>query len=110
MIGLLAAAFFAVMRFDLTFSRIALHGVTTPFFELAVLYCFDRFLERKRLADTAFLAVTLGIGLAFYTRSDSCHSRWAFLAQRCWQPHYGGTRVCQPGHYYLCLRRMGSCC
>jgi sugar lactone lactonase YvrE len=66
-IGLAAGVLFAVMRYDLTFSRIALHGVTTPFFELAVLYWFDRFLDRRRIVDMAWLAVTLGIGLAFYT-------------------------------------------
>jgi 4-amino-4-deoxy-L-arabinose transferase-like glycosyltransferase/sugar lactone lactonase YvrE len=66
-IGFATGVLFAVMRYDLTFSRIALHGVTTPFFELAALYWLDRVLERRRVVDVGWLAVTLGIGLAFYT-------------------------------------------
>ncbi|MBI5876027.1 MAG: glycosyltransferase family 39 protein [Chloroflexi bacterium] len=65
--GLLAAALFAVMRYDLSFSRIALHGVTTPFYELLVLYFFDRTLERRSLSDVAAAGLALGFGLAFYT-------------------------------------------
>ncbi len=64
--GLAAAALFAVLRYDLTFSRIALHGVTTPAFELIVLYCLDRALDRKRPLDFALTGVALGLGLAFY--------------------------------------------
>lgn len=66
-VGLSAAFLFAVMRYDLTFSRIAMHGVTTPAFELAVLYFFDRALERKQFADFAWLGLVIGFGLAFYT-------------------------------------------
>jgi dolichyl-phosphate-mannose-protein mannosyltransferase/PA14 domain-containing protein len=66
-IGLIAAFLFAVMRYDLTFSRIAMHGVTTPAFEVAVLYLLDRALEHKRFADFAWLGLVMGFGLAFYT-------------------------------------------
>jgi len=65
-IGLVAAALFAVLRYDLTFSRIALHGVTTPAFELIVLYFLDRALQRKRSSDFAWMGLALGFGLAFY--------------------------------------------
>ncbi|MCA1553320.1 MAG: glycosyltransferase family 39 protein, partial [Chloroflexi bacterium] len=65
-VGLLAAGMFVVLRYDLTFSRIALHGVTTPAFELLVLYLLDRALQRKRLLDFALVGVALGFGLAFY--------------------------------------------
>ncbi len=65
-IGLASAAMFAVLRYDLNFSRIALHGVTTPAFELIVLYCLDRALERRRALDFALTGVALGLGLAFY--------------------------------------------
>ncbi len=64
--GLVAAAMFAVLRYDLTFSRIALHGVTTPAFEVIVLYFLDRALERKQLSDFAAMGLALGFGLAFY--------------------------------------------
>ncbi|TMC60862.1 MAG: hypothetical protein E6J26_00790 [Chloroflexi bacterium] len=65
-VGLVAAAMFAVIRYDLNFSRIALHGVTTPAFEVVVLYFLDRALERKRPLDFALTGVALGLGLAFY--------------------------------------------
>jgi 4-amino-4-deoxy-L-arabinose transferase-like glycosyltransferase len=66
-IGLIAAFLFAVMRYDLTFSRIAMHGVTTPAFEVVVLYLLDRALERKQFADFAWLGLAMGFGLSFYT-------------------------------------------
>jgi 4-amino-4-deoxy-L-arabinose transferase and related glycosyltransferases of PMT family len=66
-IGLIAAFLFAVLRYDLTFSRIAMHGVTTPAFEVAGLYLLDRALEHKRFADFAWLGLVMGFGLAFYT-------------------------------------------
>jgi hypothetical protein len=65
--GLIAAALFAVMRYDLTFSRIAMHGVTTPAFEVIVLYLFDRALAHKKISDCAWTGLALGYGLAFYT-------------------------------------------
>jgi hypothetical protein len=66
-VGLMAALLFAVMRYDLTLSRIAMHGVTTPAFELVTLYFLDRALERKQFADFAWLGLAMGLGLAFYT-------------------------------------------
>lgn len=66
LIAFAAGVMFAVLRYDLTFSRIALHGVTTPAFEVAVLYFFDRALEHKRPIDFALTGVLLGFGLAFY--------------------------------------------
>ena len=66
-VGLIAAFLLAIMRYDLTFSRIAMHGITTPAFELLSLYLLDRALERKQFADFAWLGLVLGFGLAFYT-------------------------------------------
>jgi len=66
-VGLMAAFLFAVLRYDLTFSRIAMHGVTTPAFELLSLYLLDRALERRQFADFAWLGLAMGFGLAFYT-------------------------------------------
>ena len=64
--GLVAAVLFAVMRYDLTFSRIALHGMLVPPFELAVLYFLDRALANKRRSDFALVGLMLGLGLNFY--------------------------------------------
>jgi hypothetical protein len=64
--GLVAAALLAVMRWDITFSRLALDGSSTPFFIMLVLFFLDRGLERKQLSDFAFAGLALGFGLAFY--------------------------------------------
>jgi PA14 domain/Dolichyl-phosphate-mannose-protein mannosyltransferase len=65
--GLVAACLLAVMRYHLTFSRFGVQVITTPTFELAALYFLDRALAGKKLADFAWLGLTLGFGLAFYT-------------------------------------------
>ena len=57
----------AVMRWHLTFSRLAMHGITVPFFVLLVLYTLDRALTQKRLFDWALLGLALGFSLCFYT-------------------------------------------
>jgi dolichyl-phosphate-mannose-protein mannosyltransferase len=64
--GLIAAALLAVMRYDLTFSRIAIDGISTPFFVMLTLLFLDRGLERKQLVDFAAAGMTLGFGLQFY--------------------------------------------
>lgn len=65
--GLFAAAVLAVMRYHLTFSRFGVQVISAPAFELATLYFLDRALARKRLSDFAWLGLSLGLGLAFYT-------------------------------------------
>ncbi len=63
----LALAFFlAVSRWDVNFSRIGLHGVTTPFFELVVVYFLLKGLRRKAIQDFAWGGLFLGLGLCFY--------------------------------------------
>ncbi|HHJ05974.1 MAG TPA: hypothetical protein ENK24_00575, partial [Anaerolineae bacterium] len=63
-----ALAFFvAVMRWHVNFSRIAMTGVDTPFFEFLTLFFLIRLLRRGKLRDAAFAGLTLGFGLSFYT-------------------------------------------
>lgn len=64
--GLMAAALWAVMRYDLTFSRIKFDAISTPFFIMLTFYFLDKGLERKRIADFAFAGFTLGFGLTYY--------------------------------------------
>jgi hypothetical protein len=64
--GLMAAALWAVMRYDLTFSRIKFDAISTPFFILLTFYFLDKGLERKRIGDFAFAGFTLGFGLTYY--------------------------------------------
>ncbi len=61
------AFFVAVMRWDINFSRIAMTGVDTPFFEFLTLFFLTRLLRRGGLRNAAFAGLTLGFGLSFYT-------------------------------------------
>ena len=63
----LAGAFLmAVARWDINWSRIAMHGVTTPYFTVLVAYLFWRALRRRRWLDWVLAGLALGAGLWFY--------------------------------------------
>ena len=66
-IAFVGAFFLAVMREHLTFSRLAMHGITVPFFVMLVLYLLDRAWVHRRLFDWAMLGLALGLSLCFYT-------------------------------------------
>ena len=64
----LALAFFlAVSRWDVNWSRIGMHGVSVPLFELLALGLLLRALRTGRLTAFAWAGVALGLGLCFYT-------------------------------------------
>jgi 4-amino-4-deoxy-L-arabinose transferase-like glycosyltransferase len=65
--GLALAFFVAVARWHVNFSRIAMTGVDTPFFEFLSLYFLIRLLKRGHTRDAMWAGVTLGAGLLFYT-------------------------------------------
>ncbi|HFB52644.1 MAG TPA: hypothetical protein ENJ48_03010, partial [Anaerolineae bacterium] len=65
--GLIFAFLLAVMRWDINFSRIAMTGIDTPFFELLALFFLTRALKRGTLRDAVFAGLTIGWGLTFYT-------------------------------------------
>lgn len=65
--GIVAACLLAVMRYSLTYSRFGVNAISVPAFELAALYFLDRALTEKKIADFAWLGITLGFGLSFYT-------------------------------------------
>lgn len=65
--GLIFAFLLAVMRWDVNFSRIAMTGIDTPFFELLSLFFLTRALKRGTLRDAVFAGLTIGWGLTFYT-------------------------------------------
>lgn len=56
----------AVSRWDVNFSRISLHGVSTPLFEVWALYFLLRGLRRGELLDFAWGGLAVGLGLCFY--------------------------------------------
>ena len=67
--GLLLGFLVATMRWDVNFSRIAMNGIDTPFFEFLTLYLALRVL-RGRFGSWRSIAATglsLGLGLCFYT-------------------------------------------
>jgi hypothetical protein len=66
-LAIVAAGLLAVMRYDLTFSRFGVNAISMPAFELAALYFLDRSLAEKRIRDFAWLGITIGLGLSFYT-------------------------------------------
>ncbi len=65
--GLLLAFLMAVARWPVNFSRIAMTGIDTPFFELLTLFFLLRLSRHGRLRDALGVGLTLGFGLMFYT-------------------------------------------
>jgi hypothetical protein len=65
--GLILAFLIAVARWDVNWSRIGMHGVTVPFFELWVVGALLRGLRTGRLIPFAWAGIALGLGLCFYS-------------------------------------------
>ncbi|MFQ5856587.1 MAG: PA14 domain-containing protein [Anaerolineae bacterium] len=66
-VALVAAAFLAVSRWDVTFSRFAITGVSSPLFELLTLACLMWALRSGSLLAFALGGVALGVGLNLYS-------------------------------------------
>jgi len=66
-LALVLAFFLAVSRWDVNWSRIGMHGVSVPLFELLTLGLLLRALRTGRLTTFAWAGVALGLGLCFYT-------------------------------------------
>lgn len=66
-VGLFMAFLLAVSRWDVNWSRIGMHGVTVPFFELWTLAALLRGLRTGRPSAFAWAGVALGLGLCFYS-------------------------------------------
>jgi len=64
--GLIGTTFLIIMRYGLTQSRIAMPGITTPMFELAILYFGERAIHQRKFADFILCGIILGLSLAFY--------------------------------------------
>ncbi|MCB0212735.1 MAG: glycosyltransferase family 39 protein [Anaerolineae bacterium] len=65
--GLALAFFVAVARWHINFSRIAMTGVDTTFFEFLTLFFLTRLLKRGKLRDAMWAGLSIGFGLMFYT-------------------------------------------
>ena len=64
--GLVAAFLVAVMRWDINWSRIGMHGITAPFFAALAAWLTFRALDRGRATDFALAGAMLGLGMWFY--------------------------------------------
>lgn len=65
-IGILFAFLLAVSRWDLVWSRIGMHGITVPFFELLTFGLILRALRLQRFKDYLIAGLVMGLGLCFY--------------------------------------------
>jgi hypothetical protein len=65
--GLGLAALLAVSRWDVNWSRIGMHGVSVPLFELLVVAALLRGLRTQHLVPFGWAGVGLGLGLCFYS-------------------------------------------
>ncbi|MCY4652971.1 MAG: glycosyltransferase family 39 protein, partial [Dehalococcoidia bacterium] len=65
--GLIAAFFAAFMRWDIIWSRIGMHGITSVLFAALTGWLTLRALRNGRYSDYAFAGVSLGLGMWFYS-------------------------------------------
>ncbi len=66
-LGLILAGWLAVSRWDVNWSRIGMHGVSVPLFELWTMAALLRGLRTGRLTSFAWAGLSLGYGLCFYS-------------------------------------------
>jgi 4-amino-4-deoxy-L-arabinose transferase-like glycosyltransferase len=66
-LGLVFAFFIAVSRWDVNWSRIGMHGVTVPFFEIFSTLMVLLALRKQNLMYYTMAGLSLGLGLCFYT-------------------------------------------
>ena len=66
-LGLVAAFLTAVMRWDINWSRIGMHGITTPMFAALTAYLTLRAVRSGRRSDFGYAGASLGLGLWFYS-------------------------------------------
>ncbi|MDP6512472.1 MAG: glycosyltransferase family 39 protein, partial [SAR202 cluster bacterium] len=65
--ALIAAFLVTVMRWDINWSRIGMHGITAPLFAALTAYLTLRALRSGRLSDYGFAGASLGLSMWFYT-------------------------------------------
>ena len=65
--GMIAAFLVAVMRWDIIWSRIGMHGITAVLFAALTAWLTLRAVRTGRPSDYAFAGASLGLGMWFYT-------------------------------------------
>ncbi|NDJ87538.1 MAG: hypothetical protein GYB66_16815 [Chloroflexi bacterium] len=94
--GILLAFFLAVMRWAVNFSRIAMTGIETAFFTLLAFYFLVRVLRYHRWQDAAWLGMSIGLGLWFYSAFRFmilALAGYAILKSPFWRPRIIGLGV-----------------
>ena len=66
-LGLVASFLIAVMRWDVNWSRIGMHGITTPLFAALTVYLTLLALRNGRTSAYGYAGASLGLGMWFYT-------------------------------------------
>ena len=66
-LAVVAAFLTAVMRWDINWSRIGMHGITTPMFAALTAYLTLRAIRSGRRSDFGYAGASLGLGLWFYS-------------------------------------------
>ena len=66
-LALLASFLTAVMRWDINWSRIGMHGITTPLFAALTVYLTLRALRSGHTSAYGYAGASLGLGMWFYT-------------------------------------------
>ncbi len=66
LVGLTSAFVLAVMRWDINFGRIGMHGVTMSLFTALTAWLTLRAVRSGRLSDYGFAGAALGLGMWFY--------------------------------------------
>ncbi|MYC07469.1 MAG: hypothetical protein F4X57_09915 [Chloroflexi bacterium] len=65
--GLVAAFLTAVTRWDITWARVGMHGITAPLFAALTAWLTYRALKRERAVDFALAGASMGLGMWFYS-------------------------------------------
>lgn len=65
-LGVVAALLTAVMRWDISFSRIGMHGITAPMSGALSAYLMLRALRSGRASDFGYAGATIGLGMWLY--------------------------------------------
>jgi 4-amino-4-deoxy-L-arabinose transferase-like glycosyltransferase len=65
--GLVAALLVSVMRWDINWSRIGMHGITAPLFAALTAYLTLRALKSGSFSGYGLAGASLGLGMWFYT-------------------------------------------
>jgi DNA-binding beta-propeller fold protein YncE len=102
-LGLVLAFLLAVSRWDVNWSRIGMHGITVPFFELLTIGLTLRALRRQRLLDYTLVGLSLGIGLCFYTPLRIFPAVLVLFFIFLWLVHHDFIRTCWRGILLIIL-------